>query len=403
MRVFAPFGFYGAGNTGDEATLQGFARLLQISGADLKTTLVSQNARHTARVEPHFRYVQDSSRRSLAHRIATHAAQAYVFAGGTPIQDGLGGWPLDSVAPMIRHAARWNKPVAFIGVGVEHLSMPRSQESMRSVIASYVACWTVRSANDRDRLIGFGVPANKVTVAADMAWLLPPAEPGYGEGLLRPRLEGGGPLIGVNINAESAVVERAPRQFEELAAGLDTIIDEHGARVVFLFNETRAGPTYDVAAAERVRSAMRRSDATFALPNNYLAPSEMMSLIGNCALTIGSRYHFCLFAALQGVPFLALKRSDKVSDLCADLHWRYGAAPEEANAANLAEQARALLTRPQPALRELEQRIGEMKTRALLNARGLDQLRAAAAEVRRSKALTGAIGRVFNRAGGKPA
>ena len=34
MNLVAPFGFYGAGNIGDEATLQGFARLLSRLAAE---------------------------------------------------------------------------------------------------------------------------------------------------------------------------------------------------------------------------------------------------------------------------------------------------------------------------------------------------------------------------------
>ncbi|HEY5866897.1 MAG TPA: polysaccharide pyruvyl transferase family protein, partial [Candidatus Tectomicrobia bacterium] len=47
-------------------------------------------------------------------------------------------------------------------------------------------------------------------------------------------------------------------------------------------------------------------------------------LIGCCHVTVGMRYHFCLFSALQNVPFIALKRSDKVADLCWDMDWLHG-------------------------------------------------------------------------------
>lgn len=403
IRIFAPFGFYGAGNTGDEATLQGFARLLQMTDAKLKATLVSQNARHTARVEPHFRYIQDRGHRDLRHRIANHAAHGYVFAGGTPIQDSLGGWPLDAIVPMVQAAARWQKPVAFVGVGVETIAQHEYRAKFRDVIAPNVVHWTVRSANDRDRLLDLVVPESRITVAADMAWLLPRSDLAYGRKTLGDRVETGRPLIAVNLNAEASVLERAPGLYATLAAALDRIIDAHNARVVFLFNEIREGPSYDMATAEQVRRLMNRADAAFALPNDYFSPAEMMSIIGACALAISTRYHFCMFAALQGVPFVALERSDKISDFCADLYWPFGTRLEEASPATLAEHARLLLTAPGPVLKDMEPRITDLRARAKVNARGLDALQSAVAEAPGGQRLRRAISRVFDRTRDKPA
>jgi polysaccharide pyruvyl transferase WcaK-like protein len=69
---------------------------------------------------------------------------------------------------------------------------------------------------------------------------------------------------------------------------------------------------------------MRHAAQTFIAPNEYLSPQEMQSLVANCHMTVSMRYHFCLFSALQSIPFIALQRSDKVTDLCSDLSWRFG-------------------------------------------------------------------------------
>lgn len=398
MKVYAPFGFYGAGNTGDEATLQGFAQLIRASGDNLKVTVSSQNAKHTARVEPLFRYTQDKHFRiRLRQALDAHLAQAYVFPGGTPIQDGLGGWPLDSIAPMVKHATQWGRSAVFIGVGVEHLSRPESLSTMRDKIAPHVAFWTVRSTSDRDRLIDMGVLKNRITVAADMAWLLEAASPDYGRRMLSQHIDltDGRPLVGVNVNAEVSVMQRAPRMLDILANALDAMIDEHNARVVFLFAETRDGPTYDMAAAERVKSLMRRADAAFALPNIYMSPSEMMSIIDQCRLTISTRYHFCLFSALQGVPFLPLKRSDKVIDLCADLGWQYGCPTEEIDAGVMVNQARILLANPEPVMTRLAGHVEEMRARSDANITGLEALKSQARRFNRAKWLKMALQRIF--------
>lgn len=402
--MLAPFGFYGSGNIGDEASLKGFAELVRESGRKLSFAVASANPGHTAAVEPHFQYHKyKGGFVGIRSKLTAHRAQALVFPGGTPIMDGLGGWPLSELAPMIEYGHRWGKPAVFVGIGVERLARAESKAIVRERIAPHVVHWTVRSTKDQQRLIDLDVPASRVTVAADMAWLIPRADLEYGRQALRPHLEAGHPLIGVNINAETSVLERAPLLFETLATALDAMIEEHNARVIFLFNEIREGPTYDMAAADRVKSLMRRPDAAFAMPNDYLSPQQMMSIIDNCALTISTRYHFCLFSALQSTPFLALRRSDKVSDLCADLGWDYGAAVEAADVATLTDQARLLLKEPKPAPGRLEARVKEMKARSQANSKGLDALRTAAAQVRRGDGLKRALGFAFGGSKGDPA
>lgn len=376
MKVFAPFGFYGAGNTGDEATLQGFARLVQTAGKDMNFTIASQNPAHTARVEPLFKYVPDTRSR-LPSLIGDHLSHAYVFAGGTPIQDGLGGWPLGRVAAIVRHASQWKRPVVFIGVGVEQLKQEGSVAKFRADIALTVAHWTVRSASDRQRLLDMDVPPDRITVAADMAWLLEPASRDFGRKALAAHipLDDGRPLVGVNINAEQTMLEDSPKMFEILAAALDRIVSEHRARIVFLSAEVREEPTYDLAAGKRVAALMARAADAVVFPNTYLSPPEMMSIIGECQLAISSRYHFCLFAALQGTPFLPLKRSDKVGDLSADLAWTQGCTIREMQTDMVARQAYELLQTPEPDLQRLTLRIREMRERARINSLGLETLR----------------------------
>jgi polysaccharide pyruvyl transferase WcaK-like protein len=292
---------------------------------------------------------------------------------------------------MIEYGDKWGKPAVFVGIGVESLTRPESQAIMRQRIVPLAAYWTVRSATDRQRLLDHGVRTDRVTVAADMAWLIPSADLAFGRDVLRPHLGAGRPLIAVNVNAETAVLERAPAMLASLAHALDSLIERHGVRVIFLFNEIRKGPTYDVAAANKVKSLMRRADAAFAVPEIYFSPAQTMSILGNCALAISTRYHVCIFAALQGVPFMALKRSDKIYDLCSDLAWNYGAAVEAVTGAEIANQADILLSSPEPVLRHLAARVQAMKARARNNLKGLDELRSVAGQVKPGAGLLRAL------------
>jgi polysaccharide pyruvyl transferase WcaK-like protein len=320
VTVLAPFGFYGWGNIGDESTLQGFARLVSQHSRPLDVWVASRNSVHTARVEPSFRYYPAESP-GLRGRWASHRARAQVIAGGTPIMDGLGDWPLSELVPLVQSSVRARRPMVFVGVGVETLHHERSRRLVREELAPNIAHWSVRSERDRTRLLDLAVPEARVTPAADMAWLLPPVDAEFGRKILD-RLapsSAKGPVIGVNLNLERAMASVQPRLTSIVAQALDRSIDALDARVVFLCNEVREGDTFDKATAGRTMADMTRRDRAVLVPNDYYAPQEMLSLIACCDMTVSSRYHFCLFSAIQGVPFLALNRSDKVEDLCLDL------------------------------------------------------------------------------------
>jgi polysaccharide pyruvyl transferase WcaK-like protein len=375
MNVLAPFGFYGWGNIGDESTLQGFAQLIGRHGCDFRVWVASQNPAHTARVEPSFKYFR-SGVDSLRSRWAHKRAKARVVAGGTPIMDNLGEWPLSELIPLVQSSVRSARPFACVGVGVETLHEERSRRRFRSELAPHVVHWSVRSDRDRERLESLGVPGDRLTVAADMAWLLSPVGADFGRRVVAQLTPGSDReiCIGVNINCERAMTSRQPRLTEIVARALDGVLETVDARVLFLCNEVREGPTFDRAAAQAILSQMKQREHAALVPNEYFTPQQMLSVIGCCDVTLSSRYHFLLFSALQGVPFVALKRSDKVADLCVDLNWPRAFDLAELDADGLCEDLKHAIRDRQTATMLIAGRVEPLRRRALANHAALDAL-----------------------------
>ena len=374
MRLVAPWGFYGMGNTGDEGTLCGFARLLALNDIEASVSIGCGDATHAARVEPAFRYFSVSGndpRRWWAKLRGT--AQAVI--GGTPVMDVLGDWPLRDLVPLLRIADRRELPFAFVGCGIEELRHAKSGTILRDEVIPRVRYWSVRSGRDGDRLITAGVPKDRITIAADLAWLIDPAnDPDMGRrlddlGIGAPRT-----LIGVSVCNENLCLDRHPAMTDALARALDALISEGDALAVFLCAEARDEPEFDRAAAERVRARMLRADRALILPRDYLSPRELMTVIGRCALVFSMRYHVCLFSAIQGVPFIGLERSDKVSDLCWDLGWRGRVALPFDDADALVGMARDLMQDPGATRTQLRMGASVMRERAMLNRFPLDAL-----------------------------
>jgi polysaccharide pyruvyl transferase WcaK-like protein len=95
----------------------------------------------------------------------------------------------------------------------------------------------------------------------------------------------------------------------------------------------------------------------------------MMSIVACCTLTISMRYHFCMFSALQQVPFIAIERSTKLSDLCSDLDWPARVVPSELETSAIEFHAGHLMRDVSVADRRLlfTESLQRLKVRALLN------------------------------------
>jgi polysaccharide pyruvyl transferase WcaK-like protein len=375
MRLVAPFGFYGWGNIGDEATLQGFARLLARYDSHASAWFASRDPKHTARAEPAFRYFP-ASRFSLRRWWANRRADGAVFVGGTPIMDVLGRWPLSEVVPLVAAKVERGTPVAFVGIGTERLQREESRRLIADELAPRISHWSVRSEHDRERLLAYGVEGDRITVAADLAWTLERIPEEASD--RRPECLRAGPddvLVGVNVTNERFVAERAPRLFVTLAEFLDRLVEKLGARIVFFCNEIREDESFDKAASQLIIGHMRHAERAAILPNEYRTPQQMMALLGACRLAIGMRYHFCVFAAIQGVPFVAIKRSDKVDDLCRDLAWRHGVGLDEIDAPRLEAMGTELLADGPGAAHTMLERVESMRDRVWRNFVALDVLR----------------------------
>jgi hypothetical protein len=76
------------------------------------------------------------------------------------------------------------------------------------------------------------------------------------------------------------------------------------------------------------------------------------------------------------VPFIALKRSDKVADLCFDLEWSHGEAIDGLTPSALGRTLAAIDQQYNPAAAHLADRVKSLRSRAWTNNVGLEALQA---------------------------
>ncbi len=178
----------------------------------------------------------------------------------------------------------------------------------------------VRESVSLDYLKSIGVK-KRIFLTADPAFLLKPtSNVKVEEILLKERVPGGYPLVGVNINPyvlKKAFpgIKEINRKYEEyvkvMAEILDYLTEKFGFKVLFVPHIIGPGEANDERViAEKVYSNVKNKDNVFLIRGEYL-PSDIKGVIGRCELFISSRLHPLIAATSTNVPSIGLAYSHK--------------------------------------------------------------------------------------------
>ena len=315
-------GYYGFGNTGDEAILSSILAGLRRRVPGISFAVVSGDPDATARrhgVETiAWRDVAD-----LQKRIAE--SDAVIVGGGGLFQD---YWGLDTstlltprhgeiafyTAPAVL-AALAKKPALLYGLGIGPLASEEARRYVRAAADTAVHL-SVRDEASRALLAEIGVPAARILVSADPAFALeiPARAPAPAATCRELGIEPRGPIVGVSLRPWSIGVDQAAWEARVVAA-LDQFLGRNEATILFVPLEKSPWTDQDdFAQAERLSAGLARRDRAAVL-NRPLAPEETAGLLGACDLVLGMRLHALVFAARGGVPCVGLAYDPKVTAL----------------------------------------------------------------------------------------
>ena len=270
-------GFYGFGNTGDEAIALAISRELRAAGH--VPTLLSQTPAQTAQL-----YSCRSAARMgpLALLKAVAGCEVLLSGGGGLLQDKTSARNLTYYLGVIR-LARWlgKRPVVF-NQSIGPLSASGSAQVARALRGLRVI---VRDRRSLETLAALGIEA---LLGGDPALLLRPSE-----GLVRDEK--------MVVLAPRGDVPDATERLQALARDLRA----QGRRVVAL----SFYPHEDNAAAH----ALGADEVV-----STTEPQVALDLIAAAGAVAGVRLHALILAAAAGTPFVGLSYDPKVGGFCAD-------------------------------------------------------------------------------------
>ncbi len=304
-------GSYGGLNLGDEAILKSIVEQLRREIADVEITVFSRDAEDTKRRHKVERAipVRKLSRAEIVPEI--ERLDLLVFGGGGILYDAEAKVYLRE----LQVAKERGVPVFVFAVGAGPLKEPTVQAAVREALDG-VAAITVREKSARQVLEEAGVHRD-VVVTADPALLLKP-EPLPRNVLKHEGLEGRRRIIGMSVREPGvAAPDLDERVYHALLANAaDFMVDRFDADIVFVPMERSV---LDSQHSHAVIAQMLRATRARVLNGEYTS-AQLLSLMEHFDFAVGMRLHFLIFAALSGVPFVALPYAGKVGGFLEDLN-----------------------------------------------------------------------------------
>ncbi|HEY6822067.1 MAG TPA: polysaccharide pyruvyl transferase family protein [Burkholderiales bacterium] len=302
-------GSYGGLNLGDEAILHSMISLLR---RDLKAeiTVFSRNAEDTKRRHGVERAldVRKLSRAEVQPEI--ERLDLFILGGGGILYDADARTYLREVLI----AKEQGIPVMVYAIGAGPLQDPGAQQAVREAL-EHVDLITVRERGAHQVLENAGLHRD-MPVTADPALLLKP-EP-LRRGVLRTEgLEGRRRLIGMSVREPGVAAPDIDQNVYHalLANAADFMVDRFDADIVFVPMEPES---LDNQHSHAVIAQMLRAPRATVLKGQY-SSQQLLALMSRFSFVVGMRLHFLIFAALRGVPFVALPYSGKVAGFLEDL------------------------------------------------------------------------------------
>ncbi|MBQ2696504.1 MAG: polysaccharide pyruvyl transferase CsaB [Clostridia bacterium] len=292
-------GYYGYGNSGDEALLSAMLSHMRSIEPDLNVCVLSKNPKLTQVAHG----VSSVNRyHYFAIRKAMKQARLFISGGGSLLQDVTSNRSLRYYLSLIEMAQGLGTPVMLYANGIGPITKAKNRQNVGRVL-SCVSVITLRENASLSELVSLGVPKEGVTVTADPALALVPAETAAVYNILQSMgVSDGEVLFGVSVRPWK---DSEPSFFEKLASVIDEVAKTYGITPVFL---PMKYPD-DLVVSQNIIQRLTVKSYLLSQPKSA---QEMIGLIGNMKFIIAERLHSLIYATNAFVPIVGLSYDAKV-------------------------------------------------------------------------------------------
>ncbi|MDI6731983.1 MAG: polysaccharide pyruvyl transferase CsaB [Candidatus Margulisbacteria bacterium] len=333
-------GYYGFGNTGDEAVLAAIVKGIKARGPQTNICVLP--------------------RRAWGQIIGElFSADLLLSGGGSLFQDKTSRRSFFYYVGIIILAKLFRKKVMFFAQGFGPLRRKLNQR-----IAAYVLqlcdLITVRDHDSYLKIIELGVDKSRILETADPTLTLPVPVLEKGKNLFGlETLKANNQLL-VGIAARSLNRVSSNRLFELLAKTADWIHENHGYYPFFFLFQSPE----DREAASKILGYMHgNSTVNFRVAK----PDEILAIISQCDLLIGMRLHSLIFAAINAVPMIGLSYDPKVESFMKSIDQPYIDVEKELDFETVKKKIEAVIANRREVKLALEKKKKELVEKAERN------------------------------------
>ncbi len=291
-------GYYGFGNSGDDAILKAIVDDLRKSEKDLNITALSRKPKDTKKY-----YNIDAVDRFNIFEIMKSILNTDLFisGGGSLIQDVTSTRSIIYYLSLILISKIFNKKVMVYANGIGPIKK-RFNRLLTKQILSKVDLITLRDYISKNTIDKIGVRNNNVIVTADPVYTLQPSDEDRVSNILdKEGISLEKPLVGVSIRNW----KNSDNIKDMITQLINYLLNNYSVNVVLI-------PMHYSEDLGICREISNMVEGSCYLIENQYSVEEMMGIISNLELIVAMRLHSLVYAATQAVPMIGLVYDPKV-------------------------------------------------------------------------------------------
>ncbi len=292
-------GYYGYGNSGDEALLSAMLKHLRQVNPELSLCVLSKNPRATEKAHG----VSSINRYNYCKiKKAMKQAKLFISGGGSLLQDVTSSRSLRYYLFLIQTALRVGTRVMLYANGIGPVLRAKNRKVVKETL-NKVSAITLREQASMEELASLGVNTETVLVTADPALDIRPADEDSIQKLMQEQgICGEDKLLGISVRPWKNCSETFEKN---LAEAIGSICEKRGLTPVFL--PMQYPEDYEISQ----RIVGQLPCKAHILPQAVSA-QEMIGLISRMELLLAERLHSLIYAANAHVPTIGLSYDSKV-------------------------------------------------------------------------------------------